>query len=98
MNASVVGVRKRADLLSLSGATLAGFAAGAWFGGWLAPFASVVLVCGIVVHAIGMTARHRLDLGEGKLPRFWTWLYVACWTMLAGTVAWIAFVLLRGRP
>jgi hypothetical protein len=99
MAATTLDSRKRADLVSLAGGTLAGFAAGAWFGAALpSSLAPVLLVLGIVVHAVGMTARHRLDLAEGPLPRAWVWLFASCWAMLAGALAWIAITLLRGAP
>lgn len=71
--------RKRADLLSLTGAAVAGVAAGAWLADAIRPLLLPMLVAGVLAHAVGMTARHRLDRQAGALPAVWQWLYIACW-------------------
>lgn len=82
-----VEARRRADLLSVSGAALAGVAVGVWWARTLAPLALALSVVGIAVHAIGMTVRHRLDRHEtGPLPAGWQALYVACWLAIAAVV------------
>jgi hypothetical protein len=76
--------RRRADLLSVSGAALAGAAVGVWWARTLAPLAPALFAIGLAVHAIGMTVRHRLDRrNDGPLPRGWQVLYIVCWILIA---------------
>jgi hypothetical protein len=75
--------RKRADLLAVTGAAVAGAAAGAWGAALLRPWVGTLLGVGLAAHAVGMTARHRLDRETGPLPRVWQALYVLCWGALA---------------
>ncbi len=75
--------RKRADLLSLSGVATIGVAAGALLAAALRPFALEILGVGLVVHAVGMAARHRLDRQAGPLPGIWQSIYVFCWIAIA---------------
>lgn len=82
MNAAL-RARKRADLLSLTGAAVAGVAAGAWLADSVRPLFWPMLVAGLLSHAVGMTARHRLDRQAGPLPAIWQWLYIACWIAIA---------------
>lgn len=89
-------LRKRADLLSITGAGLAGVATGAGWGTGLARVAPVLLVSGLLMHAVGMTSRHRLDLDEtGRLSTVWTVLYAACWRAIV-LAARMALLLLSG--
>ena len=67
MNATL-RARKRADLLSLAGAAFAGLAAGAWLADAIRPLFLPMLVAGMLAHAVGMSARHRLDRQAGPLP------------------------------
>lgn len=78
--------RKRADLLSVTGAAIAGMAAGAWFADALRPLVVPLLVAGLLAHAAGMTARHRLDRQAGPLPAVWQWLYLVCWVAIVALV------------
>lgn len=79
--------RKRADVLSITGAAVAGAALGAWLHELLQPWIVPLLVGGLLLHGVGMTVRHRLDRMDGPLPRTWHWLYVVCWVAIAGLVA-----------
>lgn len=94
----VVRARKRADLLSILGAAVVGAAVGAWWEAALKPYAVHLLVVGLLVHAVGMTARHRTDRRDAPLPRTWQVRYVLCWLAIAGVVALLAAVALRGGP
>ena len=85
MNATL-RARKRADLLSLAGAAVAGLAAGAWLADAIRPFFLPMLVAGLLAHAVGMSARHRLDRQESPLPAIWQWLYILCWIAIAALV------------
>ena len=77
---------KRADLLSLAGAAFAGLAAGAWLADAIRPLFLPMLVAGMLAHAVGMSARHRLDRQAGPLPAVWQWLYILCWIAIAALV------------
>ena len=88
---------KRADLLSLSGAAFVGVAVGAWLSEIIRPVGFVVLAAGVVAHAVGMTARHRLDSRDGPLPLVWQTLYIACWIVLAGVGAIAAWLWLGAK-
>jgi len=86
--------RKRADLLSVTGAAVAGLAAGAWLADAIRSVFLPMLIAGLLVHAVGMTARHRLDRKSGALPAVWQWLYVLCWVAIAAVLvlgAWLWF-------
>lgn len=87
--------RKRADLLSVAGAALAGVAFGAWLPAQVRPLAGVALATGLLAHAAGMATRHRLDRDAGAFTRGWQALYVACWISIAallsiGVARWFA--------
>lgn len=88
--------RKRADLLSLSGAAIIGAATGAWFAAAVRPFALLVLAVGLIIHAVGMTARHRLDRKAGPLPGTWQWIYTLCWIAIGALLAITAWRWLEG--
>ena len=88
--------RKRADLLSLTGAVVAGMAAGAWFADAIRPMFLPVLIAGVLAHAVGMTALHRLDRQAGPLPTVWQWLYNLCWIVIAALAVVAAMPWLRG--
>lgn len=93
MNATL-RARKRADLLSLAGAAVAGLAAGAWLADAIRPLFLPMLVAGMLAHAVGMSARHRLDRQASPLPAVWQWLYILCWIAIAALVvlgAWYWF-------
>lgn len=93
MNATL-RARKRADLLSLAGAAVAGLAAGAWLADAIRPLFLLMLVAGMLAHAVGMSARHRLDRQASPLPAVWQWLYILCWIAIAALVvlgAWYWF-------
>jgi predicted PurR-regulated permease PerM len=75
--------RKKADLLSVTGAAVAGLAVGAWLADAIRPVFLPMLIAGLFAHAVGMTARHRLDRKSGALPAVWQWLYGLCWIAIA---------------
>lgn len=67
--------RKRANALSVTGAAVAAAAVGAWRIDAIQPLLVPLLLTDLAAHAIGMTARHRLDRDIGRLPAIWEWLY-----------------------
>ena len=86
--------RKHADLLSVTGAAVAGLAAGAWLADAIHPVFLPMLIAGLLAHAVGMTAQHRLDRKSGALPVVWQWLYGVCWIAIAAVTvlgAWLWF-------
>jgi predicted PurR-regulated permease PerM len=87
-------VVKRADLLTIAGATLAGAAGGAQLADVIRPLFVPLFVGGLFAHAVGMAARHRVDRQGGPLPVVWQWLYILCWIAMAtlvvlGTWRWL---------
>lgn len=95
MNASL-RARKRADLLSITGAAVAGVAAGAWLADAIRPLVVPVLLAGLLSHAVGMTARHRLDRQTGPLPVVWQRLYTVCWIAIAVVVLLVVWQWMEG--
>lgn len=85
MNATFRSV-KRADLLAIAGATLAGAAAGARLADAIRPLFVPLFVGGVFADAVGMAARHRVDRQGGPLPVAWQWLYILCWIAIATLV------------
>lgn len=55
----------------------------------LADYALPILVAGILVHAIGMTLKHRLE-SAARRPLWWERaLFWLCWVLLAGLGTWL---------
>jgi hypothetical protein len=74
---------KRAEVLSGVGAGVLGAGLALLFAHALAPYALPLLLVGLLSHAWGMYAKHRLEAAEGVgVPRWATWLYGACWVLL----------------
>lgn len=71
----------------MSGASLASAAVGAWLGDALQPLLVPILLVGLLAHAVGMGARHRLDREEAPLPTRWRMLYAVCWIAIAAITA-----------
>lgn len=90
MNTALRSV-KRADLLAIAGATLAGAAAGAQLADVIRPLFVPLFVGGLLAHAVGMAARHRLDRQAGPLPAAWQWLYILCWIAIASLALLVAW-------
>ncbi|HEU4797423.1 MAG TPA: hypothetical protein VFT63_00765 [bacterium] len=87
---------KRADLLAVAGATLAGAAAGAQLVDVIRPLFVPLFIGGLLAHAVGMAARHRLDRQVGPLPAAWQWLYILCWIAIASLALLLAWRWLEG--
>ncbi len=84
---------KSAELLSIAGASVLGAGVALILQRWLAPFALVIVIVGLVAHAGGMFQKHRIVTGAGlKLEPWETWLYWLCWLALAVLTG---FLLLR---
>lgn len=86
---------KRADLLASVGAGVLGAGLALVLAEYLSAYTVPLLIVGLVSHAWGMYAKHRLGLRAGQLPQRWMeWLYWGCWIALGVTALWIA---VRGR-
>jgi hypothetical protein len=73
---------KLADLSSSVGAGVLGIGIGALLAPWMRVAAVPVLALGLLMHAWGMTDKHRLETAE-RMPRWSTALYWVCWIGLA---------------
>ena len=79
---------KRADLLSTTGAAVAGAGLALLFQDYLVSYAAWLLVAGIVAHGMAMVLKRRLE-HHGPTDRL-VWVEVAywlCWIVLAGLLA-----------
>jgi len=89
--ASDAGALKAAELVSTLGAAVLG-AGFALLMLRLADQAVSLLAVGMLVHAVGMGLKHRLQAGLPQ-PRWARWLAAVCWlalALLAATLAWHA--------
>lgn len=81
---------KRAELLGTTGVFVLGAGAGAWFGDALARYAVVLLVGGVLLHAVAMFGKHRLETARGMAQPVWyRILYLLCWVLLAMLTVWL---------
>jgi hypothetical protein len=87
--------RKRADLLATTGAAIAGLGAGALAARQLEPLAVALLVAGGGAHAVGMSARHRLERLDAPLPAAYRALYWACWLGILAVAGVLVHSLVR---
>lgn len=74
---------KRAELVSVTGATVLGAGVGALIAAYVGRYAVVLVIAGMVLHASGMRERHRLEHEDG-VARVWWYeaLYWSCWIAL----------------
>lgn len=81
--------RHRADLLSNTGAFVAGIGvAGVFLRDVLSPATALaILAAGGLVHALGMWLRHRLDV-DAHMPRWARIAYWACWIAILLAAGW----------
>jgi hypothetical protein len=84
---NVVERQKFAELSSAVGAGVLGVGLGALLATPLRPLALPILITGLVMHAWGMTDKHRIEAAHGAQPPLWsTYLYWLCWLALAALV------------
>jgi drug/metabolite transporter (DMT)-like permease len=90
--------RNAAQLLSTTGAAVAGIGVGALFGEILQPFAVAILVVGLVAHVAGMIGSRRAQRAEGyrrsPLELAFYWL---CWALIAILAVYILVQALAAR-
>jgi hypothetical protein len=80
---------KAAELVSGLGAIVLGAGLALVLPEWLRTYALPLLVCGVVVHGVGMTLKYRLEARDGP-PTWWERvLFWLCWAGLSGLVLWI---------
>lgn len=87
---------KRAELLSGVGAVVLGIGLGVLLSNFMKPYALLVLITGLVMHALGMFMKHKFE-NESTTVRLW-WaeiLYWLCWIILLGIIIYVAVDYLR---
>lgn len=87
-----VGTRRLrlAELTSSLGAGILGLGIGILAGKYLDGTGLPVLILGLVLHAWGMTDKHRLEASTGVPDVWWsTVLYWICWVLLGALVAYV---------
>ena len=83
---------KLAELTSGVGALVLGVGLGALFPQWFGPFAGIITVVGLSLHAFGMWDKHRLEaLSEGEHSPWVVALYWVCWLLLVGVLVMLLF-------
>jgi hypothetical protein len=95
MTGSQVSRHKGAELASSTGAGVLGAGLGVLLSPWAAPYASLLLVVGVLLHGWGMLEKHRLEKGIGT-PAWSRVLYWSCWAALAVLIIAIGLTALRG--
>ena len=84
---------KKAELLSSLGAGVLGAGIALLLPNQLAPYAILILLLGLVSHAVGMSQKHRLEQQGEVVPLWWAEaLYWLCWLALA---ALLLLIILR---
>jgi len=79
---------KRAELTSGIGALVLGVGLGALGPDWFASTAGFIVLAGVVVHALGMWDKHRLETQAHAESGPWVVaLYWVCWLLLAAVIA-----------
>jgi hypothetical protein len=84
---------KKAELLSSLGAGVLGAGIALLLPNQLAPYAILILLLGLVSHAVGMSQKHQLEQQGEVVPLWWAEaLYWLCWLALA---ALLLLIILR---
>ena len=85
-----------AELTSSLGAGVLGLGIGVLAASYMGGLGWPILAAGLLMHAWGMTDKHRIEAKQGA-PRAWwsTLLYWSCWGFLAVLAAYIVWRRLR---
>jgi hypothetical protein len=87
---------KRAELLSGVGAVVLGMGLGLFFSRFLLPYATPLLLVGLLTHAWGMFDKHRLESASAGVRLWWAEiLYWLCWGALLALTVYITVSHLR---
>jgi len=79
-----------AELTSAIGAGVLGVGIGVLLPSQVRGLGILIVVVGAVLHAWGITDRHRLESEMGRSPVWWsTALYWTCWLLLAALAGWV---------
>ena len=83
---------KLAELISIFGVLVLVVGLGAVLSRWVGPAAGPITIVGVVIHAVGMWDRHRLESkGGAESPAWVAALYSACWLLLAALLGLLLF-------
>jgi hypothetical protein len=83
---------RTADLTSSLGAGVLGLGIGVLLASRLGGLGLPILVIGLLLHAWGMTDKHRIEARRGAANVWWsTLLYWICWGALAALAAYVAW-------
>jgi hypothetical protein len=93
-NAMARGVGKAAELASGLGAIALGTGVGLLAPEGLRGFGLPLLAVGALVHALGMTLKHRLENQDRRLLWWENALFWLCWACLGGLATWVGFGML----
>jgi hypothetical protein len=81
---TAVSRQRLAELSSAVGAGVIGVGLGALLASSLRGLAIPIVLAGLLMHAWGMTDKHRIENARGELRPWWsTLLYWVCWLGLA---------------
>lgn len=84
------GRLRLAELTSTSGAGVLGIGIGVITSTYLRDLGLPLLAVGLLLHAWGMTDKHRLETAAGNIRSWWaTMLYWICWALLLAMAGYI---------
>lgn len=84
------GSLKVAELMSLTGLAAAGAGGALLLQQWLGPFAIAIFSVGLLVHAVGMWSKHRIEARtQVRIAAWEPILYGLCWFALVLLATWL---------
>lgn len=83
---------KFAELISSLGAGVMGIGFGAIFSEYLKPFSVMILIIGLLSHAVGMFDKHKIENNNEVFQPAWAiFLYWSCWVGIIGSIIYLIF-------